>query len=130
MVITDVRIEITGGKQQHEAELRQIILESVRSAVLPSVSTCRKKKSRLIATKRDASNEMQKRYERVAFDVLQQVPQTVRDRLDRIQQRRNKLDKLSPERRELYEKIEKLRDEVGLIDFSIVDTLRDIREST
>lgn len=130
MVITDVRIEITGGKQQHEAELRQIIIESVRSAVLPSFSTCRKKKSRLIATKRDASNEMRKRYERAAFDVLQQVPQAVRDRLDRIQQRRNRLDKLSPERRELYKKIEKLRDEVGLIDFSIVDTLRDIREST
>jgi cell division protein FtsB len=80
--------------------------------------------------KEDASSEILKRDERASFEALQDVPQVVRDRLDRTQQRRKRLDKLAPERRELYERIEKLRDEVGSVDFNIVDTLREMREST
>jgi hypothetical protein len=130
MVMTVVPIEITGGTQQHDAEFRQIIVESVRSAVLPSLSTRRRKKSKLPAKKRDVSSEILKRVERASFDALKHVPQVVSDRLDRTQQRRKRLDKLSPERQELYERIKKLRDEVGSVDFNIVDTLREMREST
>ncbi|HAG84566.1 MAG TPA: hypothetical protein DCL61_26295 [Cyanobacteria bacterium UBA12227] len=125
--MTVVRIEITGGTQQHDAEFRQIIVESVRSAVLPSFSTRRRRKNRLPAKKRDVSSEKLKR---ASLDALQHIPQVVRDRLDRTEQRRKRLDKLSPNRRELYERIKKLRDEVGSVDFNIVDTLREMREST
>ncbi|MGB7445094.1 MAG: hypothetical protein WA919_28825 [Coleofasciculaceae cyanobacterium] len=125
-----VPIEITGGTQQHNAQFRQIIVESVRRAVLFSLSTRRKKKSRLLAKQQDVSSEILKRVERASNEALQSVPQVVRDRLDRTQQRRKRLDKLSPERRELYERIKKLRDEVGYVDFNIVDTLREMREST
>jgi hypothetical protein len=128
--MTIIRMEITGGTQQHDAELRQIILESVRSTVPPRLSNRRRKKSRLPVKKEDASSEILKRDERASFEALQDVPQVVRDRLDRTQQRRKRLDKLAPERRELYERIEKLRDEVGSVDFNIVDTLREMREST
>lgn len=130
MVMKIVPIEITGGTQQHNAQFRQIIVESVRRAVLFSLSTRRKKKSRLLAKQQDVSSEILKRVERASNEALQSVPQVVRDRLDRTQQRRKRLDKLSPERRELYERIKKLRDEVGYVDFNIVDTLREMREST
>lgn len=130
MVMTVVRIEITGGTQHHDAEFRQIIGKSVRSTISPSLSTRKRNKSTLPAKRRDVSSEILKRVERVSFDALQHVPQVVSDRLDRTQQRRKRLDKLSPERRELYERIKKLRDEVGSVDFNIVDTLRDMREST
>jgi hypothetical protein len=123
-------MEITGGTQEHDAEFRQIIVESVKSTVPPSLSTRRRKKSRLPAKKRDVSSEILKKVERASFDALQHIPQVVSDRLDRTQQRRKRLDKLSPERRELYERINKLRDEVGSVDFNIVDTLREMREST
>ncbi len=130
MVMTVVRIEITGGTQQHDDEFRQIIVESVRSSVPLSLSTRGRKKSGLLAKKRDVSSEILKRPERASFDALQHVSQVVSDRLDRRQQRRKRLDKLSPERRELYERIKKLRDEVGSVDFNIVDALREMREST
>jgi hypothetical protein len=128
--MTVVRIEITGGTQQHDDEFRQIIVESVRSSVPLSLSTRGRKKSGLLAKKRDVSSEILKRPERASFDALQHVSQVVSDRLDRRQQRRKRLDKLSPERRELYERIKKLRDEVGSVDFNIVDALREMREST
>lgn len=130
MAMTVIRMEITGGTQEHDAEFRQIIVESVKSTVPPSLSTRRRKKSRLPAKKRDVSSEILKKVERASFDALQHIPQVVSDRLDRTQQRRKRLDKLSPERRELYERINKLRDEVGSVDFNIVDTLREMREST
>ncbi len=130
MVMTVVPIEITGGTQQHDAKFRQIIVESVRSTVPPSLSTRRRKKSRLPAKTRDVSSEILKRVEIASLNALQHVPQVVSDRLGRTQQRRKRLDKLSPERRELYERIKKLRDEVGSVDFNIVDTLREMREST
>lgn len=130
MVMTVVRIEITGGTQQHDAEFRQIVVESVRSAVLPHLSTRRQKKSRLPTPKRDVSIEILKKAEKDALNALQHIPQVGSDRLDRTQQRLQRLDKLSPERRELYERIQKLRDEVGSVDFNIIDTLREMREST
>jgi cell division protein FtsB len=130
MVMTVVRIEITGGTQQHDAELRQIIGKSVKSTVSPSLSTRKRNKSTLPAKRRDVSNEILKRVERASFDALKHIPQVGSDRLDRTQQRRKRLDKLSPERRELYERIKKLRDEVSSVDFNIVDTLREMREST
>ncbi|AFZ17066.1 hypothetical protein [Allocoleopsis franciscana] len=130
MAMIVIRMEITGGTQQHDAELRQIIVESVKSTVPHSLSTRRRKKSGLSTKKRDVSSEMLKRVERVSFEALKHVPQVVSDTLDRTQQRRKRLDKLSPERRELYERIKKLRDEVGSVDFNIVDTLREMREST
>ncbi|MEQ9000528.1 MAG: hypothetical protein RID53_29005 [Coleofasciculus sp. B1-GNL1-01] len=128
--MTVVRIEITGDTQQHEAAFRQFIVESVRSAVLPHLSTCRQKKSRLPTPKRDVSIEILKKAEKDAFNALQHISQVGSDRLDRTQQRLQRLDKLSPERRELYERIQKLRDEVGSVNFNIVDTLRKMREST
>lgn len=130
MVMTVVRMEITGGTQQHDAEFRQIIVESVKSTVPPSLSTRRRKKSRLPAKKWDVSSEILKRVERASNEALQRTSQVGSDRLDRTQQRRKRLDKLSPERRELYERIKKLRDEVGSVNFNIVDTLREMREST
>jgi hypothetical protein len=130
MVMTFVRIEITGDTQPHDAEFRQIIVESVRSAVLPNPSIRRQKKSRLPTPKRDVSIEILKKAEKDALNALQHIPQVGSDRLGRTQQRRKRLDKLSPERRELYERIQKLRDEVGSVDFNIVDTLREMREST
>jgi cell division protein FtsB len=130
MVMTVVRMEITASTRQHGTEFGQIIIESVRSTVLPSLSTRRRKKSRLPAKKRNVSNEILKRVEKASFDALQRIPQVGSDRLDRTQQRRKRLDKLSPERRELYERIKKLRDEVGSVDFNIVDSLREMREST
>jgi len=126
MVMTVVRMEITGDTQQHDAEFRQIILESVRSAVLPSLSSRRRKKNRFPANKGDVSSEILKR---ASSDALEHI-QVIRDRLERTQQRQQRLDKLSPSRRELYERIQKLRDEVGSVDFNIVDTLREMREST
>ncbi|MFP4100780.1 MAG: hypothetical protein ACLFWZ_09370 [Coleofasciculus sp.] len=80
--------------------------------------------------KRDVSIEILKKAEKDALNALQHIPQVGSDRLDRTQQRLQRLDKLSPERRELYERIQKLRDEVGSVDFNIVDTLREMREST
>ena len=130
MLNTIVRIEITGGTQQHDAEFRQIILESVRNALSRSPSTPRRKKNRLAAKKPDVSSEILKKAERASDDPLQHVLQIVRDRLDRTQQRQQRLDKLSPSRRELYERIQKLRDQVGSVDFNIVDILREMREST
>jgi hypothetical protein len=123
-------MEITAGTLQHGTDLGQIIEESVRSTVLPSLSTRRRKKTGLPAKKRDVSSEILKRVERASNEALQRIPQVGSDRLDRTQQRRKRLDKLSPKRRELYERIKKLRDEVGLVDFNIVDTLREMREST
>jgi len=130
MVMTVVRMEITASTRQHSTEFGQIIIESVRSSVMPSLSTRRRKKSRLPAKKRNVSSEIIKRVEKASFDALQRIPQVGSDRLDRTQQRRKRLDKLSPERRELYERIKKLRDEVGSVDFNIVDSLREMREST
>jgi hypothetical protein len=130
MVMTVVRMEITAGTPQHGTDLGQIIEESVRSTVSPNLCTPRRKKSRLITQKWDLSSEILKRVERASIDALQRIPQVGSDRLDRTEQRRKRLEKLSPERRELYERIKKRRDEIGSVDFNIVDTLREMREST
>jgi hypothetical protein len=130
MVMKVVRMEITAGTLQPSTDFGQIIKESARISVSSNLCTRRRKKSRLITQKWDVSSEILKRVERASNDALQHTPQVGSDKLDRTQQRRKRLDKLSPERRELYERIKKLRDEVGSVDFNIVDSLREMREST
>jgi hypothetical protein len=130
MVMKVVRMEITAGTLQPSTDFGQIIKESARISVSSNLCTRRRKKSRLITQKWDVSSEILKRVERASNDDLQHTSQVGSDKLDRTQQRRKRLDKLSPERRELYERIKKLRDEVGSVDFNIVDSLREMREST
>jgi hypothetical protein len=130
MVMKVVRMEITAGTLQPSTDFGQIIKESARISVSSNLCTRRRKKSRLITQKWDVSSEILKRVERASNDALQHTSQVGSDKLDRRQQRRKRLDKLSPERRELYERIKKLRDEVGSVDFNIVDSLREMREST
>jgi cell division protein FtsB len=141
MVMTVVRMEITAGTPQQVAELGQIIVESVRSTVPSSLSNRRRKKSRLPTKKRDVSSEIQKLVSGASFDALinkrlkqsksrQDVKQVSKDSVNRTQQRQKRLNRLSPERRGLYEQIKKLRDEVGSVDFNVIDNLREMREST
>lgn len=47
----------------------------------------------------------------------------------RMQLRNDRLRKMSPERRAIYERIRKLRDEIGPIDFDVVEALRELREN-
>ena len=46
----------------------------------------------------------------------------------RMQLRNDRLRKMSPERRAIYERIRKLRDEIGPIDFDVVEALQELRE--
>jgi len=47
----------------------------------------------------------------------------------RMQLRNDRLRKMSPERRAIYERIRQLRDEIGPIDFDVVEALWELREN-
>jgi hypothetical protein len=49
--------------------------------------------------------------------------------LRRIRRRDELLRRLTPERRATYERIKKLREEIGPLDFDVVKELRDLREN-
>lgn len=49
--------------------------------------------------------------------------------LRRIRRRNELLRRLTPERRATYERIKKLREEIGPLDFDVVEELRDLREN-
>lgn len=49
--------------------------------------------------------------------------------LMRRRMRDKRLKRLSPERRAIYERIKKLRDEIGPVEFDIVEALRELRAS-
>ena len=57
-----------------------------------------------------------------ADNVAEQVHQL------RWQRRQERLRRMSPERRALYEGIGKLRDEIGRVDIDIVEAIRELRE--
>lgn len=50
-------------------------------------------------------------------------------RLLRAERREELLRRLSPERRATYERIRKLREEIGTLDFDVVEELRELREN-
>ena len=45
----------------------------------------------------------------------------------RVLEREEQLNSLSPEKREVYDRIKKIRDRSGSVDFDIVETLREMR---
>ena len=52
-----------------------------------------------------------------------------RPQLRRTKRRNELLRRLTPERRATYERIKKLREEVGPVGFDVVEELRDLREN-
>ncbi len=58
-----------------------------------------------------------------ADDIAEQVHQR------RWLRREERLRRMSPERRALYEEIGKLRDEIGRVDIDIVEAIRELREN-
>ena len=57
-----------------------------------------------------------------ADDIAEQVHQR------RWLRREERLRRMAPERRALYEAIGKLRDEIGRVDIDIVEAIRELRE--
>jgi hypothetical protein len=73
------------------------------------------------------------------WDIIQDHPRVIRptsptstpvsflSSLLQRQRRDERLKRLSPERRAMYEDIRKLREEIGPIDFNVVEALRELR---
>jgi hypothetical protein len=52
-----------------------------------------------------------------------------RHQLQRVRRRNELLRRLTPERRATYERIKKLREKIGPLDFDVVEELRELREN-
>lgn len=137
MVTAEVRIEIISKASQNLLELKQTIAGYINTVSNVRIYLSGKRgkgqtsffsQNQIAALERDLS-QLQQENELLREKIIQ--AQMLHNRtLQRVRQHQEVLDRLSPERRELYERIKNLRAETNSVDFNIVETLQELREPT